>query len=127
MLIWIALAAIVIGALVFVGLIRTAVRWGTELVELRNFGVETTGTVVKKISYATKTGHSRSLKYAYDDQFGARHTRKVLVTSDAWDTLQEGGPIEILYSQRRPKVSAPRYLVDAMKNADVKIRVSGRE
>jgi hypothetical protein len=81
---------------------------------------------VKKISYATKTGHSRSVKYEYRDPFGTRQTRKVLVTNDAWETLQDGGPIEIIYSQRRPKVSAPKYLVDVMKNANVKITINGR-
>ena len=127
MLIWIALATIVVGALVFVGLIRTAVRWGNELVELKQFGVETSGTVLRKISHQTKGGHSRSVKYEYRDQFGAAHTRKVLVTPDAWDSLQEGGAIDIIYSQRRPAVSAPKYLADAMKHANVKITINGRE
>jgi hypothetical protein len=127
MLIWVALAGIGIGVVVFAGLLRTAVRWGNEMIELKQFGVETTGTVLKKRSHASKTGHSRSLQYEYRDQFGEPHTRTVLVTSEAWESLQEGGAIEVIYSQRRPKVSAPKYLIDALNTAKVTITVSGRE
>jgi hypothetical protein len=127
MLIWIALGTILIAVLAFTALIRTAVRWGNQLVELKQFGVETSGTVLRKISYKTKAGHSRSVTYEYRDQFGAAHTRRVLAPPDAWDSLQEGGAIDIVYSQRRPTVSAPKYLVGVMKNANVKITINGRE
>ena len=125
-LFWVALALLVVGAVVFAGLIRTAVRWGQELAELQQFGVETTGTVLRKTASRTKSGLSRSLKYEYRDQFGVPHTRKVLVTPEAWDSLQEGGAVEIVYSQRKPKVSAPKYLIEVMKTAKVKITVSGQ-
>ena len=123
-MLWAVLGVMFIGVLGFVGVIRTAVRWGKELVELQKFGVDTTGVVLKKVSYNTKGGQSRSVKYEYHDQFGAAHTRKVLVTSDAWDALQDGGPIELVYSQRRPKVSAPKYLLDVMKNSKVTIKIN---
>jgi hypothetical protein len=124
---WIALTIMAGGALAFIGLIRTAVRWGNELIELQQFGVETTGTVLRKRSYKAKGAQSRSVKYEYRDQFGTAHTRKMLVTGDAWEALQEGGPIAIVYSQRRPKVSAPKYLLDVMKNAKARITINGRE
>ena len=118
-LFWFALALLVVGTVVFAVLIRTAVRWGQELAELQQFGVETTGTVLKKTTSRTKSGLSRSLKYEYRDQFGVPHTRKVLVTPEAWDSLQEGGTVEVVYSQRKPKVSAPKYLIELMKTAKV--------
>jgi hypothetical protein len=41
--------------------------------------------------------------------------------------LQEGGAIEVIYSQRRPKVSAPKYLMDVVKTAKATIRIDARE
>lgn len=35
-----------------------------------------------------------------------------IVTPDAWGAHAEGGPIAVVYSERRPKISAPKYLVD---------------
>jgi hypothetical protein len=123
-MLWAVLGFLFIGVLGFAGLIRTAARWGTELIELQQFGVATTGVVLKKVSYNTKGGQSRSVQYEYRDQFGATHTRKVLVTSDAWDALQDGGPIDVIYSPRRPKISAPKYLIEVMKTANVTIKIN---
>jgi hypothetical protein len=126
-LFWVAFALIVLGAFAFIGLIRKAIRWGNELVELQQFGVETTGTVLRKISYHAKSGPSRFVQYEYRDQFGVPHTRRVVASEDVWEKLQEGGAIEVIYSQRRPKVSAPKYLMDAVKTSKATITIDARE
>lgn len=100
-----------------VRLAMTAVRWSRELKELEQHGVETTGTVVRKVSYNTKGGRSRYIRYAYRDQFGAEHTRKTMAMGDAWERYQEGGPIEVVYSYRTPKVSAAKFVYDVMAKA----------
>jgi hypothetical protein len=127
MVTWLALVPIVAGALLFIGAIRVAIRWGNEFAELQQFGVETTGTVLKKSAFNAKPGPARFLRYEYRDQFGVPHSRKVPVTQAVWETLQEGGPIEIVYSQRRPKVSAPKYLMDVAKSSKTTITINARE
>ena len=81
---------------------------GTESV-----GVAATGTVVEKRQVRRRGNVSTHIRYEYVDQFGKRHrSRRNLVTPEAWDTLQEGGPIEIVYSGQRPQVSWPKYLFE---------------
>jgi hypothetical protein len=126
-LFWVAFALVVLGAVAFIGLVRRAVRWGNEFTELQQFGVETTGTVLRKSAFNAKPGPARFLRYEYRDQFGVPHSRKVPVTQAVWETLQEGGPIEIVYSQRRAKVSAPKYLMDVAKSSKTTITINARE
>lgn len=117
-MLWFAVGTILFFALVFLRLLSVAARWGREWKELQDYGVEATGTVLRKISFHRKGGgHNRLIRYEYTDQFGARHSRKTMVTGDAWETHQEGGPIAIVYSQRTPRVSAPKYLLDTLKSA----------
>jgi hypothetical protein len=71
--------------------------------------------------------HRRSVQCEYRDQFGVPHTRRVVASEDVWEKLQEGGPLEVIYSQRRPKVSAPKYLMDVVKTAKATIRIDARE
>jgi hypothetical protein len=111
------LVATLVIVAVGIGLLMTAVRWSHQLKELDQYGVETTGTVERKISYHTKGGRSRYIRYAYTDQFGQRHTRKTFVLGDAWEQYQEGGAIPVVYSQRTPRVSAAKYVYDTMSTA----------
>jgi hypothetical protein len=113
--IWItiALAVVLLCAAIFVSLLRVAASWGRDAIELRQHGVEVTGTVVEKRSYNTRRSASTHIRYEYTDQFGKRHrSRRNLVTREAWERHAEGGPIAVVYSQRRPHVSLPRYLLD---------------
>jgi len=126
-LFWAAFALIVFGAIAFIVAIRMVIRWGSELAELQKFGVETTGTVLNKTSSAAHASGHHFVRYEYRDQFGVPHSRKVPMTAGAWEALQEGGPIEIVYSQRRPKVSAPKSLLDVMKTAKTTITINARE
>jgi hypothetical protein len=110
--VWVALAAILFVAAILGGLISVAARWGRELLELQQHGVETTGVVIDKVRYRQRGAESRYLRYEYVDPFGRAHRRKVLVTAEAWDTHERGGAIAVIYSARRPRVSAPKYLID---------------
>lgn len=93
--------------------LRVAMNWGTELVELQAHGVAGRGRVVEKRQTRRKGATSTWIRYEYVDQFGKSHrSRRNLVTPDAWDAHVEGGPIDIVYSHRRPKISLPKYLLD---------------
>ena len=98
-----------VSAAIFYGLLRVAARWGEEAIELKQYGVEVTGVVTERRSDRRRGSH---IRYEYVDQLGIRHrSRRTLVTPDAWDAHTEGGPIAVVYSQRNPRVSAPRYLL----------------
>jgi len=98
-----------IAAAIFFGLLRVAAKWGQDAIELQQYGVEVTGTVTERRSHPRRGSH---IRYEYTDHFGKRHrSRRNLVTPDAWDAHAEGGPIAIVYSQRNPSVSLPKYLL----------------
>ena len=111
-MIWLAvLSAVVLGcAGIFYGLLRVAANWGAEGLELQQYGVETMGTVTERRRHNRRGSH---IRYEYVDQFGARHrSRRNLVTPEAWEAHEEGGRIAVVYSQRHPHVSLPKYLLD---------------
>jgi hypothetical protein len=92
---------------------RVAVNWGADLVELQQHGVASAGCVIEKRQTRRRGATSTWIRYEYVDQFGKGHrSRRNLVTPDAWDAHEEGGAIAIVYSQRRPKISLPKYLLD---------------
>lgn len=112
-LLWILLAFVLVMGVAFALTLRVALNWGNELLELKQFGVDGTGRVVEKRRTRQRGGASTWIRYEYVDQFGKTHrSRRNLVTPEAWDAHTEGGPISIVYSQRRPKVSFPKYLLD---------------
>ena len=116
-LLWVVLIGLVVCAVVAARLFAVAARWGRELQELKECGVETTGTVVRKVTFNTKGGRSRYIRYEYLDQFGRRHGRKTIAMGDAWERHVEGGPIAIVYSSKNPRVSAAKYMFDTMVEA----------
>ena len=117
-LVWFFSIVLLIAIAVGLGLLRTAARWSRELAELEQHGVETTGTVLRKITYHTRGGgRSRYIRYTYTDQFGKQHSRKTIVLGDAWERYQEGGEIPVVYSQRAPRVSAAKDLYESMGKA----------
>ena len=111
-LLWIFLAVVLLLALALGGTLLVAIRWGRDWQELKAHGVETSGTVLEKRSVRSSRQQSTHIRYEYVDMFGNRHqSRRHLVTPEAWDAHVEGGPIAVIYSQRRPSVSAPKYLM----------------
>lgn len=100
---------------------RVAVGWSRELLELQQYGIEATGRVTEKRQQRRRGVTSTWIRYEYQDQFGKTHrSRRNLVTPEAWGAHSEGGPIAIIYSQRRPKVSFPKYLVDLGKDGQLR-------
>lgn len=105
---------------------RVAVGWTHELIELQQYGVEATGRVTEKRQQRRRGVTSFWIRYEYDDQFGQTHrSRRNIVTPEAWEGHTEGGPIAIVYSQRRPKVSFPKYLIDLKRDGQVPPGPSG--
>lgn len=109
---------VVVMAIAFALTLRVAVNWGKEAIELQQYGVEANGRVTEKRQTRRRGVTSTWLRYEYTDQFGNTHrSRRNIVTPAAWDAHEEGGPIAIIYSQRSPKISAPKYLLD-LKSPD---------
>jgi hypothetical protein len=100
------------------GIIVLVVRRGLQMKVLANDGVETTGTVVRKLSFggASRTS-ARRVRYEYVDQFGRTHSHRSTVPDDVYRSCEEGGPFPVVYSQSRPHVSAPKYLVEQSRAA----------
>ena len=112
-LLWIFLAFVLVMGIAFALTLRVAVNWGHELLELKQFGLDATGRVVEKRRERQRGSASTWIRYEYVDQFGKTHrSRRNLVTPEAWEAHTEGVPIAIVYSQRRLKVSFPKYLLD---------------
>lgn len=104
---------VVVMAVAFALTLRVAVNWRKEAIELQQYGVETRGRVTEKRQTRRRGVTSTWIRYEYVDQFGKAHrSRRNLVTPEAWDAHEEGGPIAIVYSQRQPRMSAPKYLLD---------------
>ena len=113
LLLWIFLAVVLAMALAFVAALRMAVRWGREWQELKDSGRETTGTVTEKRQTQRRGAISTHIRYEYEDMLGVRHrSRRTLVTPDVWATHTEGGAIQVIYSQKHPAISLPKYLFD---------------
>lgn len=111
--------SLLIPAAIVVGLVVVVVRRGGQLKQLCADGVDATGTVVAKIQYHTAKGtvrNDRWLRYEYQVA-GVTHSHKSLVTSEYWNALTEGGPIEIVHSRSSPEISAPRHLVESARKA----------
>src|SRR5688572_3026253 len=112
-ILWIFLGFVLLFGIAAALTLRVAVRWGQEGLELRQYGIEVTGIVVEKRQTRSSRNRSTWIRYEYVDQFGKTHrSRRNIVTPDAWDAHGEGGPIAVIYSQRRPNISLPKYLME---------------
>src|SRR5687768_11330149 len=110
LLLWIFLGFVLVMALAFGGALWTAVRWSREWQEWKEVGVEATGTVIEKRQGRSSLKRRTHLRYEYLDQFGQRHrSGRSLVTPEAWGAPEEGDPIQVIYSQKRPRISWPKY------------------
>ena len=104
---------IVAMAIAFALTLRVAANWTKEAIELQEHGVPSTGRVIEKRQTRRRGVTSTWIRYGYTDETGTTHrSRRYLVTPEAWDTHEDGGPIAIVYSRRQPKISAPKYLLD---------------
>jgi hypothetical protein len=87
--------------------VYTMIRRPFEMRRLAIEGVETTGTVTRKLTFRGK-GHGirrYQIKYAYHDAFGREHSHASLVSQELYDSLEVGDPVKVVYLPSRPSVS----------------------
>jgi hypothetical protein len=96
---------------------------GLQLKQLVEDGIDTEGKVIRQFKRNPKKASLSTdfyLRYAYRDRNGIEHEYKSNVNRDFWAAHPEGSAIAITYSKSRPGVSAPRFLVDAAREAMAK-------
>lgn len=100
--------------LVFGGLAFVFISRAMEMTELTKYGVETKGTVVEKRSVPGGRSATRRQKlvYSYTDNRGASHQHTSVVRYDTYARYEVGGPIDIVYSSKRPQISAMKEMID---------------
>ena len=104
--------------LAFVGLIvYQVVSRGLQMRELYDHGIETTGTVTNKRRTSARQGRTEKLAYEYTDNTGRSHSHTSVVSMAVYHEHEEGQPIRVVYSAKRPEVSAPLYLVEQSRKA----------
>ena len=87
------------------------IRRGVEMRRLAEEGVETTGTVTRKLMFFRRR---YQIKYAYTDSFGNQHHRTSFVLGEFYDRLEVGSPVKVVYLPHRPSVSG---LLSDVENA----------
>jgi len=78
------------------------IRRGVEMRWLAEEGVETTGTVTRKLMFPRRR---YQIKYAYTDSSGNQHHRTSFVSRETYDHLEVGSPVKVVYLPQRPSVS----------------------
>jgi len=115
----VVLLFMVLPAAVFGTAVWKIVREALDLKHLVELGgeerIETEAIVIEKkeeLGGIRRTVRKRYLRYEYRDGFGAVHRRRAEVPEEIWREAREGGPLLVVYSPRRPGVSAPRAVLD---------------
>lgn len=115
----ITLIVITIIALI-IGLVITR---GLQMKQLLDDGIDIDGRVIRQFRHNPKKGSLSTdhfLRYSYRDSAGQEHEYKSNVNRDFWAAHPEGSAIAITYSKSKPAISAPRFLVDAAREAAAK-------
>lgn len=104
--------------LVFVVVMLVVVaRRGFQVKLLAEDGLEATGFVVRKQTFSGRGGRTYRLRYRYVDQMGREHSHRSVVDDDVYKRYNEGDPFPIVYSRSKPHISAPKDVVDLVRNA----------
>jgi hypothetical protein len=111
-----------VGALIPVLLVGYAlyevVRRGFEMRRLATEGVETSGTVTRKVTFRGRGSRRRyQITYAYHDAFGREHSHRSVVSRELYDSLEVGSPVTVVYLPDRPSVSGLRSDVEDARRA----------
>ena len=108
------LFGLLVPVIVFGGMIFMAVRRGLQMRELCDHGIETPGRIFSKRSVSGGHNNDRTekLAYEYTDNAGTIHRHTSVVPLAIYQAHQQGGTIPVVYSARKPSISAPKYLVD---------------
>jgi len=94
---------------------------GLEFRYLVQSGIETLAAVVKKLRLRSG-GRRTALVYEFADPKGAAHRRRVFVTREVYDSVQEGSPVAVMYLAKKPSVNALKSDVEQARKALVRPR-----
>ena len=118
------MTSILLGLLVpvvIVGWLIGYVIWrGLQMRELVQSGVETQAVIESKRAVKPSKGsgrHQYKIVYRYTDSSDNTHSRTTVTTSELYDQYDEGQPFPIVYSSKRPHISARKDEVDAARKA----------
>ncbi len=112
------LIGLLVPVLIVGAMIVLSVKRGLQFRELCEHGVETTGQIISKRSVKPGPSSSRrqKLAYRYTDGAGATHEHTSVVTQELYERHDECGPIQVVYSSKRPEISSPKFLVDQARS-----------
>jgi hypothetical protein len=83
-------------------IVYVIIRRGFEMRRLAMEGVETVGTVTRKLKFFRRR---YQIKYAYYDPFGNRYYRTSFVSHETYNHLEVGSPVKVVYLPHQPSVS----------------------
>ncbi len=110
----------IFGFIVVVGGIIGFFVWrGLQFKELVECGVATDAVIIDKRVVKPSPGRARQHKiaYRYTDNTGASHEHTSVVSGDVEGHVEVGQAFPIVYSAKRPQISAPKFLVDQAATA----------
>ena len=101
-----------------IGLIAAfIVRRGFQMKALAHEGVAIEGTIIKKFRQPGSGTTAPYLRYKYTTPTGERYENKIAVDEDVWQGHEVGDAIELVYTPKRPSVSAAKYMVNLSRQA----------
>jgi hypothetical protein len=96
--------------------IHLIVRRGFDMRQLAIEGVETTGTVTRKLTFRWGGSIRRyQIKYSYYDNFGKKHYNTSLISWELYNRLSVGDPIKVVFLPTKTSVSALLSDVEIIK------------
>lgn len=113
------LLSLLVPVVIVFGLIGYAIWRGFQMKELVECGVETNAIVESKRVVKPGGSGQRAYKivYRYTDSSGATHSRTTVPGSDLYDQYDEGSAFPIVYSSKRPHISARKDEVESARKA----------
>jgi hypothetical protein len=99
----------IVGAIIlvlFVGyVLYILIRRAFEMKRLANEGVETKGTVIRKVKFYTGGNRRYQIRYEYSDNFGRKYHNTIWVSGELYDKLEIGDPVDVVFLPSEPSVS----------------------
>lgn len=105
-----------IGLAIVVAIVFFIVRRGRQMSRIARYGVAGEGEVVKKFRLPGPHSAPR-IRYRFRANDGQWYENRVTVSESAYESLSEGGRIELAYVPDQPSLNAARYLVNQMRVA----------
>ncbi len=109
--IFFSLLSFLVPCLIIGYLIYAVLKRALNFKELVAMGRPGKAKITQKFRTSRKYKNYR-LRYAYHDMRGNELSGVSTIDFDLWKDMKEGDSIDIVYSERNPGVSAPKYLVE---------------